>query len=86
MPPLSPEQEGRLVDALVSLDWMKTHDRKSCELICEQLACSWGDAVEVLEYIYLRRNLIRAIHRGDEQEHPGVLIPRHGWKWERGSE
>jgi len=83
MPPLSPEQERSLVDALVSLDWMKTRDRKSCELICEQLGCTMLDAMEVLQYLHLKRNLIRAIDRRNEEIRPGVVVSRHGWKWER---
>jgi len=86
MPALSPEQEQRLVEALISLDWMTRYDRKSCELICEQLRCSWEEAIEVLQYIYLKRNLIRAVDRSDEEISPGVVVPRHGWKWERNSE
>jgi hypothetical protein len=84
MSPLSPEQERRLVDALVALDWMNKHDRKSCKLICEQLGCSWEEAIAVLQHIHLKRNLIRAIERPEEPL-AGVLVPRHGWKWERNS-
>jgi hypothetical protein len=73
------------VNALVSLDWMTKHDRKSCELIREQLGCSMEDAIEVLQYLHLKRNLIRAIDRSDEELVPGVLVPRYGWKWERQS-
>ena len=83
MPPLSPEQERRLVDALVSLDWMMTQDRKSCELIREQLGCTMVDAMEVMGYIHLSRKLIRPRFPSGEELSPGVLVPRSRWKWER---
>ena len=86
MLPISPEQERRLVDALIALDWMRTHDRKSCELICEQLQCSMAEAIEVLQYLHLKRNLIRAVDRKNEGISPGVAVPRYRWKWERNSE
>ena len=85
MRPLSRQQEHHIVDALTSLDWMRTQDRKSCEAIREQLKCSWEEAMEVLQYIHLKRNLIRAIDRSDEELPPGVLVPVYGWKWERQS-
>jgi hypothetical protein len=85
MRPLSPEQERRLVDALISLDWMMTREHKSCKLIREQLGCSMEDAIDVLQYLYLKRNLIRAVDRSEEKLLPGVLAPRYGWKWERQS-
>jgi hypothetical protein len=86
MPPLSRQQQQQIVDALISLGWMRNQDRKSCELIREQLECSMEDAMEVLQYLHLKRNLIRAIDRSDEELLPGVLAQRYGWKWERQSD
>jgi hypothetical protein len=40
MPPLSRQQEQQIVDGLVSLDWMSNWDRKSSQLISEQLGCT----------------------------------------------
>jgi hypothetical protein len=82
MRPFSPLQEQRLIDALVSLDWM-THDRTSCKIICEQLGCSMKEAMEVLQHVYRHRKLIRPTHRGNENLTRGVVVPRYAWKWER---
>ena len=80
---LSPEQEQRLIDALTSLDWMMNHDRKSCKVICEQLGCTMTEAMEILQYIHLKRNLIRAVRPSDEELRPGVRMTTTLWKWER---
>jgi hypothetical protein len=85
MRPLSPEQEQRIVDALVALDWMMDQDRKSCELIREQLGRTMADAMEVLGYIHLGRKLIRPKFPSGEELRPGVPVPRSRWKWERTS-
>lgn len=85
MRPLSRRQEEQLVAALVSLDWMKDHDRKSCQVICEQLGCPMGEAMEVLGYLHLSRKLIRPRFPSGEEPRPGVPVPRSRWKWERQS-
>jgi hypothetical protein len=73
MHPLSRQQEHQLIDALVALDWMKKNERKSCQVISEQLGCTIKEAMEVLQYLHLKRNLIRAVDRRDEELLPGVL-------------
>ena len=83
MRPLSRQQEQRIVDALTSLDWMMNHDRQSCKVISEQLDCSMTEAMEVLQYIHLKRNLIRAIRAIGEELRPGVRMTTTRWKWER---
>lgn len=83
MRPLSPEQEQQLVEALLSLDWMTNHDRKSCTVIREQLGCTMTEAIEVLRYLHLNRNLIRAKYPSPEDLRC-VPISKDRWKWERG--
>jgi hypothetical protein len=93
MAPLSHEQEQLLVDALISLDWMRDEDRKSREVIRRQLGCSMVDATEVLGYLYFQRHLIRPIYLTGEKLRRGVLAPksvcaswtteRSRWKWEK---
>ena len=85
MPPLSRQQEQRLIDALMALDWMTNHDRKSCQVISEQLDCSMKEAMEILGYVYVQRKLIRPIDHGNDRPDPGVVVPRYGWRWERRS-
>jgi hypothetical protein len=60
MRPLSRQQEQQLVDALVPLDWMNTDDRKSCELIREQLGCVVGLLISVPCQSVYRLALARA--------------------------
>ena len=82
---LSRQQEQRLIDALVALDWMSKYERKSCQVISEQLDCSMQEAMEILGYLYVQRKLIRSIHRGNDRADPGVIVPSYGWRWERRS-
>jgi len=85
MRPLSRQQEHHIVDALTSLDWMRTQDRKSCEVIREQLGCTMFEAMEVLGYIHLSRKLIRPRFPTGEELRPGSPVRESRWKWERQS-
>jgi hypothetical protein len=85
MPPLSRQQEQQIVDGLVSLDWMSNWDRKSSQLISEQLGCTMREAMEVLGYLHLSRKLIQPKFPRGEELRPGVPAPRSRWKWERQS-
>ena len=81
-PTLGPEDEDRVIAALVALDWMEFPFDTARETIGTLLGCSTAESTHI--WTNLRdRNLIAMRNKVDSRSrHPGVPI-RSWWKWFR---
>jgi hypothetical protein len=78
---LSIHQETNLVEALVFIGWKKNLDTESYAVIEQLLNCSTDEAKEILDYIYLKRGLIRQVSRSAEELIASQSKSPRQWKW-----
>jgi hypothetical protein len=81
MPELTREQEQKIVEALIALDWTEDQDADSRAVITQLLNCSADEAKATLEYIYVERKLIKAISSSTGELDARKPMPVGRWKW-----
>ncbi len=81
MAELSPVQEQEILEALIALGWTKDPEGESCAVIIRMLNCSGDEAKATLEYLYIRRGLIRQVSSSGEQPDSWRPKPLGQWRW-----
>ena len=67
MAELSPGQEQEILEALIALGWKKDPEGESYAVIMRMPNCSGDEARATLQYLYIRRGLIRQVSSSGEQ-------------------
>ena len=81
MAELSPGQEQEIVEALIALGWKKDPEGESYAVIMRMLNCPDDEAEATLEYLYIRRGLIRQVSSSGEQLDSWRPKALRRWRW-----
>ena len=81
MAELAPYQEQKIIEALIALGWKKDPEGESYAVIMRILNCSSGEAKATLEYLYIKRVLIRRVNSSGEELDPWRPKPLGRWRW-----
>jgi hypothetical protein len=81
MAELSPDQEQKIIEALIALGWKKDPEGESYAVIMRILNCSGDEAKATLEYLYIKRGLIRQVNSRGEELDSGRPKPSGRWRW-----
>ena len=81
MAELSTDQEQKIIEALIALGWKKDPERESYAIIVRILNCSGGEAKAILEYLYIKRGLIRQVNSRGEELASWRSKPLGRWRW-----
>jgi hypothetical protein len=81
MAELSTDQEQKLIEALIALGWKKDPERESYAIIVRILNCSGDEAKATLEYLYIKRGLIRRVSSSGEDLDSWRPKPLVRWRW-----
>lgn len=80
MPDLPPEDEDRVIRALLALDWLEFPNPPSRQLIGRVLGCGLGEATAILNSLRERKKI--ALKSRFNARLPGRPV-RSAWKWQR---
>ena len=78
---LSPDHEQEIIGALIALGWKRDPEGESYAVIMRMLNCSGDEAETILEYLYIRRGLIRQVSSSGEQIDSWRPKPLGRWRW-----
>ena len=78
---LSPDQEQKIIEALIALGWKKDPEGESYAVIMRILNCSGYEAKATLEYLHIKRGLIRQVNSSGEELASWRPKPLGRWRW-----
>ena len=81
MAQLSPDQEQKIIEALIALGWKKDPEGESYAVIMRILNCSGDEAKATLEYLHIKRGLIRRVSSSGEELDSWRPKPLGRWRW-----
>ena len=78
---LSPDHEQEIIGALIALGWKRDPEGESYAVIMRILNCSGDEAKATLEYLHIKRGLIRQVNSRGEELAPWRSKPLGRWRW-----
>ena len=78
---LSPDHEQEIIGALIALGWKRDPEGESYAVIMRILNCSGDEAKATLEYLHIKRGLIRQVNSSGEELHSWKPEPVDRWRW-----
>ena len=81
MAQLSPDQEQQIIGALIALGWKRDPEGESYAVIMRILDCSGDEAKATLEYLHIKRGLIRQVTSSGEELDSWKPKPVDRWRW-----
>ena len=78
---LSPDHEQEIIGALIALGWKRDPEGESYAVIMRILNCSGDEAKAALEYLHIKRGLIKQVNSSGEELHSWKPKPVDRWRW-----
>ena len=78
---LSPDHEQEIIGALIALGWKRDPEGESYAAIIRILNCSCDEAKATLEYLHIKRRLIKQVNSSGKELDSWKPKPVDRWRW-----